>query len=137
MSVNDTIGDADTFPLSGDPTGGMNSIHDRPIGNNTVDAIFGIYTTYQEYEMKRRTPNVSAESAESLRQKVVNDYKTMGKNSDKPTIKKYTETFRNINRNISNTECKMTIYHTNLAGTTAAKMKYTKVTVDPTSYRYL
>ena len=48
--------------------------------------LYGVYKSYEDYLPYRLSPNIASQSAESLRQKVINDYKTIGKNSDKPNI---------------------------------------------------
>lgn len=73
--------------ISAIPTGnGAYDLIDRGIDSNTTRPMWGIYKTYEDYVAKQFTPNVSSQNPESLRQKVVNDYKTTGKNTDTVTI---------------------------------------------------
>ena len=103
--------------------------------------MWGIYDTFEKYAVQQHPDpnkliegNVSSQSAESLRQKVVNDYKTTGKNSEKPTIPLYTSTIKDINRTISNAKCEMMIDTTVHGSFTRAYGQYRDITSPTDTY---
>lgn len=102
-------------------------------------AMYGIYDTFQKWEPQQNRNlstegNISSQDPETLRQKVVNDYKTTGKNSEKLTIPLFTNTIKNINRTITNSGCEMYIDTNVHASITKAYGKYADATSPSDTY---
>lgn len=97
-------------------------------------AMYGIYDTFQKWEPQQNRNlstegNISSQDPETLRQKVVNDYKTTGKNSEKLTIPLFTNTIKPLDKTVSNAGCEIHVD----SNVHASVTKFSRVVADMTS----